>query len=92
MEQIADNVFPLEAPYCNVDLTPKWDFDIELAHKLACASSDHEETSCANGPNGVAPVDDEELNEDAMTEESASLLLGLGFGLRFVVLLGFLCW
>mmetsp|Transcript_18424 Transcript_18424/g.25979 ORF Transcript_18424/g.25979 Transcript_18424/m.25979 type:complete len:649 (+) Transcript_18424:69-2015(+) len=31
-----DNVFPLDAPYCDVDLTPRWDFDIQKAEFLNC--------------------------------------------------------
>lgn len=40
-----DNVFPLNAPYCNVNLTPKWDFDEGKAKELNCA-----ETQCTDSP------------------------------------------
>lgn len=33
-----ENVFPLEAPYCDVDLTPRWDYDLEKALFLNCPS------------------------------------------------------
>ena len=31
-----DNVFPLDAPYSDVDLTPRWDYDLEKAQFLNC--------------------------------------------------------
>ena len=31
-----DNIFPLEAPYCDVDLTPRWDYDLQKATFLNC--------------------------------------------------------
>ncbi|KAL3933587.1 MAG: hypothetical protein SGBAC_010328 [Bacillariaceae sp.] len=31
-----DNVFPLDAPYCDIDLTPRWDYDLEKAEFLNC--------------------------------------------------------
>jgi len=34
-----DNVFPLDAPYCDLDLTPRWDYDIEKAILLTCNSN-----------------------------------------------------
>jgi nickel transport system substrate-binding protein len=32
-----DNVFPRDAPYCDVDITPRWDYDLEKAEFLNCA-------------------------------------------------------
>lgn len=34
----ADSLFPKNAPYCDVDLTPRWDYDLEKARLLNCAS------------------------------------------------------
>ncbi|KAL7490864.1 hypothetical protein ACHAWT_000376 [Skeletonema menzelii] len=31
-----DNVFPRSMPYCDVDLTPHWDYDLEKAILLSC--------------------------------------------------------
>ena len=28
LQQVVDNVFPLSAPYSDVDLTPRWDYDL----------------------------------------------------------------
>lgn len=36
LQKVVDNIFPLDAPYCNVDLTPKWDYDFEKAVLLSC--------------------------------------------------------
>jgi ABC-type transport system substrate-binding protein len=37
-----DALFPKNAPYCDVDLTPRWDYDIEKANLLRCAG-DHDD-------------------------------------------------
>merc|ERR1712167_428459 len=34
--QVADSVFPKDAPYCDVDLTPRWDYDLEKARLMNC--------------------------------------------------------
>ena len=34
-----DTLFPKTAPYCHLDLTPRWDFDLEKAHFLNCQST-----------------------------------------------------
>jgi nickel transport system substrate-binding protein len=31
-----DSLFPKDAPYCDVDLTPRWDYDSEKARLLRC--------------------------------------------------------
>ncbi|KAG7369619.1 nickel-binding periplasmic protein precursor [Nitzschia inconspicua] len=36
LEKPVDQVLPQTAPYCNVDLTPKWSFDPVKAELLAC--------------------------------------------------------
>jgi len=36
LAQPVDSLFPKHAPYCNVELTPKWDYDIEKAQLLNC--------------------------------------------------------
>merc|ERR1712045_646371 len=33
---VADSLFPKDAPYCNIDLTPRWDYDIEKAQLMNC--------------------------------------------------------
>jgi ABC-type transport system substrate-binding protein len=34
-----DGLFPKTAPYCNLDLTPRWDYDFEKAQLLNCPSA-----------------------------------------------------
>jgi ABC-type transport system substrate-binding protein len=43
-----DNVFPRDAPYCDVDITPRWDYDLEKAQFLNCAGA------LESGNNGAA--------------------------------------
>ena len=38
IQRPVDNVFPDNAPYCGVDLTPRWDYDIEKATLLGCST------------------------------------------------------
>ena len=33
-----NNLFPQKAPYCDVELTPRWDYDMEKARLLNCES------------------------------------------------------
>jgi len=33
---VADSLFPRDAPYCDIDLTPRWDYDFEKANLLNC--------------------------------------------------------
>lgn len=36
LQTVVDNVFPRDAPNCDVDLTPRWDYDLEKAILLSC--------------------------------------------------------
>lgn len=36
LQEVVDNVFPRDAPNCDLDLTPRWDYDIEKARLLVC--------------------------------------------------------
>jgi len=43
---VADSLFPRDALYCDIDLTPRWDYDLEKATLMNCPSqvlSDSEE-------------------------------------------------
>jgi len=33
---VADSLFPRDAPYCDIDLTPRWDYDFEKAMLMNC--------------------------------------------------------
>ena len=52
-----DNVFPRDIPYCDVDLTPHWDYDLEKAILLSCneeASLSASESGSSSGNNALA--------------------------------------
>lgn len=40
LDEPVDSLFSKKAPYCSVDLTPKWDYDIEKAELLNCPEDD----------------------------------------------------
>ena len=71
LERTVDNVFPLDAPYCDVDLTPRWDYDFEKAVFLNCDSS-ATSSSADTGSNSSSGL---------------ALGLGLGLGLLAITLL-----
>ena len=64
LQTVVDNVFPLEAPYCDVELTPRWDYDFEKAALLSC-----------DGTAGQFSVDQDDDNNKAL-----ALGLGIGLG------------
>tara|TARA_B110000208_G_scaffold162960_1_gene199605 strand:+ start:328 stop:2226 length:1899 start_codon:yes stop_codon:yes gene_type:complete len=43
MGQSVDSLFPKTAPYCDVSLTPRWDYDLEKAKLLNCPADAAEE-------------------------------------------------
>jgi len=36
--QVADSMFPKDAPYCDISLTPRWDYDLQKAKLMNCQS------------------------------------------------------
>lgn len=38
LDEPVDALFPKTAPYCHIDLTPRWDYDLEKAKLLNCPS------------------------------------------------------
>lgn len=85
LERTVDNVFPLDAPYCDVDLTPRWDYDIEKAMFLNCPKvQEPSNSNNANNPNNsINP------NVDSNGKKSLTLGLSIGLGLLCVLLLLF---
>jgi hypothetical protein len=49
LQQVVDNVFPLSAPYSDVDLTPRWDYDLEKAVLLSCDNGQKSQSSADDG-------------------------------------------
>jgi ABC-type transport system substrate-binding protein len=62
--RVVDNIFPVDAPYCDVDLTPRWDYDLEKARFLNC-----------NDDGGDSKNDD---GGDSKTSLAVGLGVGLG--------------
>ncbi|KAL3939759.1 MAG: hypothetical protein SGARI_001251 [Bacillariaceae sp.] len=69
LQSVVDTIFPLTAPYCDVDLTPRWDYDFEKAVLLSC---DGNITSLTVG-------------SAESGEKDNTLALGLGIGLGALV-------
>jgi ABC-type transport system substrate-binding protein len=40
---VADSLFPRDAPYCAIDLTPRWDYDLEKATLMNCPADAKQE-------------------------------------------------
>jgi len=78
LQQVVDSVFPLEAPYCDVDLTPRWDYDFEKAVLLSCAYDEGFQTSLMNAEEGTC-------NNALAVGLGVGLDLGLGLGLVVVI-------
>ena len=51
-----DSLFPRNAPYCDVDLTPRWDFDLQKAKFINCPASPTEVTVVADDDDDAATV------------------------------------
>jgi hypothetical protein len=75
LDQVVDNVFPLQAPYCDVDLTPRWDYDLEKAVLLSCGG---------DGSQGLSSSSSSSTNQDEK-DNTAAFGLGIGLGCLFVV-------
>jgi ABC-type transport system substrate-binding protein len=71
LQQVVDNVFPLQAPYCDIQLSPRWDYDLEKAVLLSCG--------------GDISTELEVLAQ--AEEENKALALGLGLGLGSLALI-----
>ena len=49
LQQPVDTIFPRDAPFCDVELTPKWDYDIEKAELLNCPKDDDDRKALGLG-------------------------------------------
>jgi len=47
-----DALFPKNAPFCNIDLTPRWDYDFEKAQLLRCPASVAAATTVTSSDDG----------------------------------------
>jgi len=47
--KVADSLFPKDAPYCDVDLTPRYDYDLQKAELLNCPAEETESDGLSGG-------------------------------------------
>lgn len=71
LSKVVDNVFPRGAPYCDLDLTPRWSYDFEKAVLLSC-----DETSGDFASAGT----------EAEADNNSAVALGLGLGIPLALL------
>lgn len=74
--EVADSLFPKDAPYCNVDLTPRWDYDLEKAQLMNCQPP--------QDAGNAAPKEDDNL--------PLILGLTLGVGIPLLLVIGGACF
>lgn len=75
-----DNVFPVDAPYCDVDMTPRWDYDLEKAEFLNCPITEAPQPLPTLPPQ-TSQVLENQTEEKTQEKEDNTLALGLGIGL-----------
>jgi ABC-type transport system substrate-binding protein len=66
---VADSLFPKDAPYCNIDLTPRWDYDIEKAKLINCPTV----------------LTDQQEDDEVDTGLIIGLSLGIGIPLLIII-------
>mmetsp|Transcript_42919 Transcript_42919/g.100779 ORF Transcript_42919/g.100779 Transcript_42919/m.100779 type:complete len:652 (+) Transcript_42919:63-2018(+) len=76
MADIADSLFPKDAPYCHVDLTPRWDYDFQKARLL----------NCPEMPTVTEVIREVEVS-GSDDDDDTGLIVGLAFGLGIPLLL-----
>jgi hypothetical protein len=70
-ERPLDNVFSLDTPNCNVDMTPRWDYGLEKALFFNCPATEEALTGSGN-------------TENSGTNKGLALGFGLGLGVPFL--------
>ena len=70
LSQVADNVFPRGAPYCDLELSPHWSYDFEKAVLLSCDGTAGNYASASEG---------------SESSTSLALGLGLGIPLALIL-------
>ena len=70
-------------PYCNIDLTPPWDYDLNKAIVLSCDSDDDtaEETSNRDVQVEENNASSGSNSKDDISSSSNALVIGLEVGL-----------
>jgi hypothetical protein len=73
---VADSLFPKDAPYCNIDLTPRWDYDFEKAQLINCPTV----------------VTDSTATEKDEVDIGLIVGLSLGIGIPVLIIIGIACF
>merc|ERR1712048_1481400 len=84
--QVADSLFPKDAPYCDIDLTPRWDYDLQKAQLMNCQPPPKEIVREIKVP-APAPPAKEVVRVVKEKEDNLPLILGLTLGIGIPVLL-----
>jgi hypothetical protein len=48
-----DTLFSKDAPYCDIDLTPRWDYDFEKAQMLNCPAEPAQSSTASEEEDGI---------------------------------------
>mmetsp|Transcript_10549 Transcript_10549/g.25465 ORF Transcript_10549/g.25465 Transcript_10549/m.25465 type:complete len:297 (-) Transcript_10549:79-969(-) len=96
LQQVVHSIFPLEAPYCDVELTPRWDYDFEKAVLLSCDGTAGSAPIVITSPPSVDPGEPDVKTETVVVTETENnddlaMALGLGLGGLFVVVFFVAC-
>merc|ERR1712038_1960019 len=75
-----NGLFPITAPYCDVDLTPTWDYDLEKAELL----------NCPNNSDPVTPVTESTESKKKSSPDNIGIIVFLII-LVVVALIGIAC-
>jgi len=86
LQTVVDNVFPVTASYCDVDLTPTWDYDFEKSVLLSCGGLAGQNSGNTNSNGGVVSSSSGSENDSSSSASALALGLGIGLGLLFVVM------
>mmetsp|Transcript_14374 Transcript_14374/g.42150 ORF Transcript_14374/g.42150 Transcript_14374/m.42150 type:complete len:641 (-) Transcript_14374:74-1996(-) len=78
LSQVVDNVFPRGAPYCDIELNPRWSYDFEKAVLLSC-EGEAEKIAAQNPNNSLS-------EEEEGSSGPNSLALGLGLGIPLAII------
>lgn len=82
--KVADAMFPRDAPYCDVDLVPRWDYDLEKAKLLNCPAP----VNIMSDAVAATSSDDDGVD----TGLAVGLSLGIGIPLLLIVGIAMYCF
>ena len=91
LQKPVDNVFPIIAPYCDVDLTPRFDYDFEEALLLSCDGVDtnsggQSDTAGDGGDETEGDGSDETEGGGSDETEASDAKHAFGLGISYMLL------